>query len=88
MSALAAGARRRGDFFGAGAQSGARPSRQTSPLAPMSKRGVWSVWVQAAGEGFENRQPLALEAGQGQLLHQLIEIGNQPIPQAKAVLAR
>ena len=44
--------------------------------------------LNAAAQGFEDRQPLALEAGEGQLLEQLVEVGHQPVAQPVAVQAR
>lgn len=43
--------------------------------------------MQGCGKGLEDRQLVPLEAGQGQLLHQLVEAGDEPMPQVEAVLA-
>jgi hypothetical protein len=43
--------------------------------------------VEAAGEGFEDGEFVPLASVQGQLFHELVEVGDEAITQAEFVLA-
>jgi hypothetical protein len=61
---------------------------QINQLEIVQQPGLQLDQLNPAAQGFKDDQPLPLEAGQGQLLQQLVEIGDQPLAQAMPVLAR
>ncbi len=61
---------------------------QINQLEIVQQPGLQLDQLNPAAQGFKDAQPLPLEAGQGELLQQLVEVGDQPLAQAVAVLAR
>ena len=56
---------------------------QINQLEIMQQSGLQLDQLNPPAQGLKDHQPLPLEAGQGQLLQQLVEVGDQPL--AKAV---
>lgn len=61
---------------------------QINQLEIMQQSGLQLDQLNPPAQGLKDHQPLPLEAGQGQLLQQLVEVGDQPLAKAVAVLAR
>jgi hypothetical protein len=70
---------------GADQAAGVLVAAQVDQLEIVQQARLQLDQLDAAAQRFEDRQPLALVAGQGELLQQLVEVGHQPVAQAVAV---